>query len=85
MVAMAVNGMQAFLLWIIKSKLSNPIDKDEFLKLHSDNTHKLIAGVAVDFFNKEVVKNIQKVESRTGKDMQASIIDKYDKQYTEIQ
>ena len=39
--------MQAFLLWVIKSKLSKPIDKDEFLRLHSDNTHKLIAGVAV--------------------------------------
>lgn len=30
--------------------------------------NKVVAGAAVDFFNKEVIKNLGNVESSTGKD-----------------
>ena len=57
-----------FLLWVIKGKLSNPIDKATFLEYQRDPVNKVVAGAAVDFFNKEVIKNLGKVESKTGKD-----------------
>lgn len=85
LVVLAINGAQMLILWVIKGKLATPIDKDAFMEYSSNPVNKVIAGAAVDFFNKEVIKNLGKLESQTGKDQQASIIEKYDKEYPQNQ
>lgn len=73
-----VNGVQIFILWGIKSKLQEPVDKDQFLKNYrGDPMNKLVAGAAVDFFNKELIKQINSSKSQTDKAEKDMIIKKF--------
>ena len=73
-----VNGLQMFILWSIKSKMQQPINKNQFLQQYrGDPMNKLVAGAAVDFFNKELIQQINSSKSQTDKSQQEIIINKY--------